>query len=243
MNYINNRSKKMKNVLLFSTLLIILISCSSIPLMEVPKIDFKIEPVAESEQNKSIIPLASGNTWEYSVEFFEKNNDNRTYSIKLGNPKEITLSINNPVTLSSYPLIFEHSDNENYFYTAHKTGVIGINYIKYLDESASKYVPDLVFFQDTAKYDIKYNSVYEGTRVVATKKGDFKCQVIKHFEKSAQDGFAELDTTRLHQYDYSLVYIAPGVGIIQTEKFVRNKRAKGFAVSSKVILTDYKLSE
>ena len=39
--------------------------------MEVPKIDFKIEPVAESEQNKSIIPLASGNTWEYSVEFYE----------------------------------------------------------------------------------------------------------------------------------------------------------------------------
>lgn len=243
MNYINNRSKKMKNLLFFSTLLIILISCSSVPLLQVPQIDFKIEPAAEADQSNAIIPLAYGNTWEYSIEYFDENTDNRTYSIRLGNPKEITLTINNPVKVNAYPLIFENSDNESYFYAAHKTGVIGVNYIKYLDESASKYMPDLVFFQDSTKYDIKYNSVYEGTRVVSTKKGDFKCQIIKRFENPVQGGSAELDTTRLRQYDYSLVYIAPGVGIIQTERFVRNKRLKGFAAASKVILTDYKLAE
>ena len=87
------------------------------------------------------------------------------------------------------------------------------------DAESSKLSSHLIYYNDPSKYNIRYNAVYQGTETISTPAGEFTCQVVKRYTSASIDRDGILDQVMIPLYDYLLIYLSPGIGIIRTESY------------------------
>ena len=222
--------------ILLLLLLLFIFACSN-KNIGIPVIDFPIEPISDYEKSRGIIPVYPDNVWKYKITYFD------------GTPRSMQLAshgnyIDNPLVLDfeydtlsmkiqAFPLMFTKDGDPYYYYVPFQDGILGLK----KGRIGNKLKTHLIYFNDTSKYDIRYNALFQGTADITTPAGEFHCHVIKNYKDFTGSEINDLDTENFSSYDYYLVYISPGIGIIRTESYTNRNQLK-----MQMNLTEYQIN-